>query len=74
MTREEILSTIQDLILSLRLGHVENIKQKWQEKKIRLDNAMFEMSEEDKQWIDNEYKKWHKEKIEPLTKMQFPHL
>jgi len=76
MTREEILESIKDLILSLRLGHIEdhNLKKRWKEKQSHIDAAMLIMTDEDKKWIDLEYKKWHKGKIEPLFDMKFPHL
>jgi hypothetical protein len=68
MTREKLLLTLQDLILTLKSPNIkdENVKSKWEKKRLEFELAWKSLSVADLEWLDVEYKKWYTAEILPF--------
>jgi len=60
LTKEKLLSDIQDLILCCKYDKLkdERIKRLWLEKQDCLEAEVRKLSKEDHEWVDSEYIKW----------------
>ena len=66
--RQEVLNDLLDVISCLKIhGHelMKNaqLKERWKEKRVRVQDRIEKMSKRDQQWIEEQYQKWLKNNV-----------
>jgi len=69
--KEQVLDILRDIVLTLKthgndLKTDKNFRDKWIEKKKKLDELIPLLSEDDYVWLDKEYNIWIKEIIKDV--------
>ena len=69
MTREEILETLKELILSLINDKELFAKDaaNWKNKQVTVGVEIDKLSSEDRTWIEEEYEKWYAQSNFPVN-------
>jgi hypothetical protein len=67
MTKEKILESIKDLVLTLKSSNLKEPKVQglWREKQKEVHEALKVLSVSDLKWLDTQYKEWYKREVLP---------
>lgn len=68
ISREKLFEDLTDLIMTLKVHpkHIQgtaSIIKKWQNKRERVFAAINNLSNDDKKWIDNQYRIWFEKNV-----------
>ena len=66
--KEKILSDLQDLILTLRSPNFQVVKDKWDQKRQRVEKAIGCLSREDLIWLEDKYGEWMRSLVDASKK------
>jgi len=69
MTKEKILSDLQNLVLTLKSPNIKdiNVKSKFDKQVVLFNESLSGLSKEDWAWLDVEYRSWFKGKFGELV-------
>ena len=66
--RQEVLNDLLDVISCLKIhGHAlmknAQLKERWKEKRIKVQEKIERMKKSDQKWLEEEYQKWLKKNV-----------
>ena len=68
---KELLSDLQDLILTMQSPHFEQVADKWEKKRKALFIRISELSSEERKVLDIEYQGWYNDQVaDKVTEQQ----